>query len=297
MNRVLVTISCAACAFVLATAASATTMTVTQTTDGPTLASALGGGGGLTIDSSSITNGDDAQFGTFTNFTSPPVTIGGGDVLSTGFAENTTAASHSDLNLPSNNMGVGGTPEFNAYGPGHITNFEDSNDVAALVVNFTLSAPSQVGFDFIFGSVEYPVFVGSFTDSFLAFLDGTAVTDQIVYDSSGQAVQVGTTFSSELTTADTNSAFSDPHGLVKLQTFTDVLSAGSHSIIFEVADVNDHILDSAVFLSNLHAGTGPIGTTSTIPAVPEPGSFAMFGIGIACLIAGSWRKRRELSRP
>ena len=287
MNRILGTLSRAACAFVLATAASATTMTVTQTTDGPTLAAALGGGGGLTVDSASITNGDDAQFGVFSNFTSPPVTIGDGVVLSTGFAENTTADSHSVLNFPSNNMGATGTAEFDAYGPGHISNFNDSHDVAALMVNFSLSAPSQVGFDFIFGSVEFPVFVGSFTDSFLAFLDGTGVANQVVFDSSGQAVQVGTTFATELTTADTNSAFSDPHGLVKLQTFTDTLSAGSHTIVFEVGDVNDHILDSAVFLSNLHASPGPRGTTST---VPEPGSLAMFGVGLACLIAGSWRK-------
>jgi hypothetical protein len=160
------------------------------------------------------------------------------------------------------------------------------------MVNFSLSAPSQVGFDFIFGSVEFPVFVGTFTDSFVAFLDGTAVANQVVFDSSGQAVQVGTTFTTELTTADTNSAFSDPHGLVKLQTFTNILSAGSHSIVFEVGDVNDHILDSAAFISNLHAGTGPIGTTSTIPDVPEPGSLAMFGVGLASVIAGNRRKRR-----
>jgi PEP-CTERM motif len=295
MNRVLVTLSRVACAFVLATAASASTMTVTQTTDGPTLAAALGGGVGMTIDSASITNGDDAQFGIFSNFTSPPVTIGDGVVMSTGFAENTTADSHSVLNLPSNNMGVGGTAEFDAYGPGHITNFNSSNDVAALMVNFTLSAPSQVGFDFIFGSVEYPVFVGSFTDSFLAFLDGTAVSNQIVFDGAGQAVQVGNTFSSELTTADTNSAFSDPHGLVTLQTFTNTLSAGSHSIVFEVGDVNDHILDSAVFLSNLRAGTGPIGTSNSTSAVsdevPEPGTLTMFGVGIACLIVGCRQRR------
>ena len=294
MNRVLVTIGRAACALVLSTAASATTMTVTQTTDTTVLGPALGGGGGLTIDSASILNGDDAQFGTFSNFTSPPVTIGDGVVLSTGFAENTTAASHSILNSPSNNMGATGTTEFDAYGPGHITNFIDSNDVAALMVNFSLSAPSQVGFDFIFGSVEFPVFVGTFTDSFLAFLDGTGVANQVVFDSSGQAVQVGTTFTSELTIADTNSAFSDPHGLVKLQTYTDVLSAGSHTIVFEVGDVNDHILDSAAFLSNLHAGPGPVGTTppGTVIAsvVPEPGSMAMFGVGLACLIAGGWRK-------
>ncbi len=142
--------------------------------------------------------------------------------------------------LSGTNTGQPGTPEFNAYGPGHITNFNNSNDVAALMVSFTLSSASQVGFDFIFGSVEYPTFIGSFTDSFLAFLDGTAVANQVVFDASNQAVRVGTTFSNALTTADTNSAFQDPHGLVQLQTFTNTLSAGSHTIVFEVGDVNDH---------------------------------------------------------
>ena len=222
-----------------------------------------------------------------------PVTLGDGIVMSTGFAENTTADSHSFLNFPSNNLGASGTAEFDAYGPGHITNFSNSNDAAALMVNFTLSSASQVGFDFIFGSVEYPVFVGSFTDAFLAFLDGTAVADQIVFDGSNQAVQVGTTFSGALTTADTNSAFSDPHGLVKLQTFTNTLSAGNHTIVFEVGDVNDHILDSAVFISNLHAGAGPIGTTpsGSTSSVPEPGSLAMVGMGCAGLLLSVWRKR------
>jgi hypothetical protein len=291
MNRVLVTLGAAGLAFLVATAASAMALTVTQTTDGSVLGPALGGGGGLTIDSASITSGADGQFGTFANFSTLPVILGNGVVLSTGFAQNTTAASHSVFNLPSNNMGAGGTAEFDAYGSGHITNFSNSNDAAALIVNFTLSSSSQVGFDFIFGSVEYPVFAGTFTDSFLAFLDGTAVTNQVVFDDSGQAVQVGTTFTSALTTADTNSAFSDPHGLVKLQTFTNTLSAGSHSIVFEVADVNDHFLDSAAFISNLHAGPGPLGTTSDVSNVPEPGSWGMFGIGLACLIAAGRHKR------
>jgi hypothetical protein len=141
--------------------------------------------------------------------------------------------------------------------------------------------------------VEYPTFVGTFTDSFLAFLDGSAVGNQIVFDASNQAVQVGTTFSSALTTADTNSAFQDPHGLLQLTTFTNTLSAGNHSILFEVGDVNDHLLDSAVFLSNLHAGIGTVGTnpTGTDSSVPEPGTWALFGSGLAVLIWGGWRKR------
>jgi len=277
-----------ACAL-LPTAASATTLFVSSTTNGAALATALGGGGGLTINSASVTNGAASQFGTYQGFTSPPVTIGDGVVLSTGRAIDTTANSYSFLNFPSTNTGASGTPEFDAYGPGHIASFGDSNDVAALMVNFTLSSASQVGFDFIFGSVEYPTFIGTFTDSFLAFLDGTAVGSQIVFDASNNAVQVGSTFSSALTTADVNSAFQNPHGLLQLQTFTNTLSAGNHTILFEIGDVNDHILDSAVFISHFHAGPGNPGTNPE-GTVPEPGTCALLGVGLTCLIAGAWRQ-------
>jgi hypothetical protein len=266
----------AACAALMASAASA--MVVTQTTNVADLAAALGGNN-LTINSVAINNGAADQFGTYTGFTSAPVTIGAGVVLSSGLATQTTAAFHSIDSLPDNIMGVSGTAEFNAYGPGHITNFFSSNDVAALQVNFTLSTASQVGFDFIFGSVEYPIWTNAFTDAFVAFLDGTAPTDQIVFDASNNAVQVGTSFASALTTADTNSAFSNPHGLVKLQTFTGTLAAGDHSLIFEVADVNDQRLDSAVFLSNFHAGQGTQGTGTG--EVPEPSTMLLLGAGLA----------------
>jgi hypothetical protein len=272
----------------LATAASA--MTVTQTTNGTTLGTALGGAG-LTIDSVVVANGAVSQFGTYTGFTSPPVVIGDGIVLSSGQVVQVTPAFNNGIQgsatTPSTDTGAAGTAEFNAYGPGHITGFSNSNDVASLTVTFTLAAASQVGFDFIFGSVEYPQFTSSFTDAFLAFLDGTATANQILFDASNQAVQVGGSFASALTTADTNTAFANPHGLVKLQSFTQVLTAGQHTIKFEVGDVNDHILDSAAFISNFHAGPGTIGTTA---GVPEPGSIALVGLGFAGLL---WARRRR----
>jgi hypothetical protein len=266
---------------------------VTQTTNTSLLATALGGGGGLTVNSVTILAGAASQFGTYTNFIGAPITIGNGIVLSTGQVVQVTPAFNNGLqgagSTPSTDTGMPGTAEFDAYGPGHIASFSAAFDVAALQVNFTLSSPSQVGFQSIFGSLEYPQFTSSFTDAYLAFLDGTAPANQIVFDASNNAVQVGTTFAGALTTADTNTAFANPHGLLKLQTFTmNQLSAGPHTLTFEIGDVNDHILDSAVFISGLQAGSGPGGTT---PSVPEPATYLLAGIGLAALAAVRYRKR------
>ena len=269
----------------LMSAAVASALTINQTTNTATLGAALGGSG-LTINNVVINNGAASQFGTYTGFTSPPVTAGNGVVLSTGQVVETTAAFVSAGDSPSTDTGAPGTAEFDAYGPGNITNFSDSNDVAALQVDFTLNAASQVGFDFVFGSVEFPVYTSSFTDAFVAFLDGTGAANQIVFDASNNPVQVGGSFASALTTLDTNTAFAGIHGLVQLQTFTLApLAVGAHSIIFEVADVNDHILDSAVFLSNFHAGEGQGGTIPGGGGVPEPASVLLLAAGFAGLAA------------
>jgi len=239
-----------------AAALSASAMTVTPTTDLTALKNAFGGDATLTISGVTINNGAAGQFGTYTGFNAGPVTIGDGVVLSNGYAYQTTAAYQSTNDSPNSNMGVGGTPEFNAYGPGHITNFYGAYDVASVTVNFNLSTASSVIIPFLFGSVEYPDYVNEYTDSFLAFLDGTNAANQIAFDSAGNAVQVGSSFASALTTADVNSAFGGRHGILSLTTQTGTLSAGAHEITFEVGDINDHVLDSAVFIGSLSTGTG-----------------------------------------
>lgn len=291
-NKISFAIVSAACGAILASATFASALSITQTIDGTVLGAALGGGGDLTINSVAITNGYAKQFGTYSGFTSGPVTIDDGIVLSTGKVVQTTAefnnGVHGTATTPNTDTGANGTAAFDAYGPGHIANFTSSIDVAALTVNFTLSVASQVGFDFIFGSVEFPEYTSKYTDAFLAFLDGTAVENQIVFDASGNAVQVGSTFASALTTADTNTAFAYPHGLLKLETYTQrVLSVGSHSISFQIGDVNDRRLDSAVFISNFRAGEGIGGTNP--PPVPESSSLLLLGAGLVALAA--WRRK------
>jgi MYXO-CTERM domain-containing protein len=214
-------------------------------------------------------------------------------VLSTGNAVDTKGPA-SAANIPSTNEGDGSTSEINAYAPGHITNWNASFDAARLTVNFSLATPSAVAFSFVFGSVEYPDFVNNFTDAAYVFLDG----DQITFDGNGNPVQVGTSFAGSLTTADTNTSFADPHGLIgPLTTTSGLLTAGPHTILFEVADTNDHILDSGFFISNFHTteaiGSGPC-TVNCTAAVPEPTSFAALAPGLLALL-GVVRRRRNIS--
>lgn len=260
---------------------------VVNTTDSATLSAALNPSG-LMLNSAMTTNGTTAQFGTFSNF--PTFPGGSGVVLSTGQVSQVTPAFHDAGSSPSTATGASGTPEFTAYGPGNIANFNSGNDVARLAVTFTLAAPSKVSFDFIFGSVEYPVYTSSYTDAFLAFLDGT--TNQISFDANNKPVQVGASFAALLTTSDLNTAFYNPHGLISsLTTTTPMLGAGLHMILFEMGDVNDGILDSAVFIGNMRTSNNPTGTDPTGGAtVPEPASLTLFGlIGVG---AAGWYRRR-----
>lgn len=278
-------------AFLLGASQNAQALSVTQTTDANTLLNALvPNTSQFTSISASYTTGAAVQVGTYTGFTSPPVTIGNGVVLSTGNAVDTVGPA-SPLDIPTTSLGGGSTPEINAYAPGNVANFQDANDTAVLRVDFTLAAPSAVAFDFIFGSIEFPNFVNDFTDAAYVFLDG----NQITFDKNGNPVQVGSSFASSLTTDDTNSAFADPHGLIgPLTTNSGTLAAGAHTILFEVSDTNDGNLDSALFFSNFRtaASTGPGPCTENCTTVPEPASMTALGSGLLAMIGVNWLRRR-----
>jgi len=161
---------------------SAHALTLTNTTDPMVMANAIVGGVyGVTIKSATY-NGAASASATFTN---GPLGIPDGILLTTGSAQ--LAMPPSDSGATGQSNGLGGDPRCDALIPGYT-----SYDAAKLTITFDLAEGFDgVSFLSIFGSEEYPEFVGSlFNDVLGVYVNGV----QVVTDANGNALSINGPF-------------------------------------------------------------------------------------------------------
>jgi Ca2+-binding RTX toxin-like protein/plastocyanin len=143
------------------------------------------------------------------------------------------------------------------------TSVRGARDVS--IVRLDLQVPSGaecLAFDFTFGSEEYPEFVGSFNDAFLAELDTSS------WSMIGNDITAPHNFAldSEDGVVSVNGTFFDPgrviedggweyDGSTARLTARTPVTPGAHTLYLSVFDANDSALDSGALLDNLRTGT------------------------------------------
>jgi hypothetical protein len=268
-------------------------ITITPTCDVSTLVSALVPAGSgitvtnMTLSSNSLPTGQ-LSCGTYTN-ASGTYGIGNGIVISSGnvadyndgpntVSDKTTAygvaatPAQETLLQPIS----GGTPPFKHF------------DVTELTLTFS-EAPdkNQVFFNTVFGSEEFPVFVGTeFNDAFGLYLNGTNIAfvggKPINIDHPDFAAIPGTELNGVLA----------PGGNPDLLLSGNVVPGSTgNTMTFIVADTSDPFLDTTVFLSSF-AAVPPTPPTS----VPEPPSAALILASLLSVTVLASRVRRKLTR-
>ena len=255
--------------FVARTARSVVTTDLNSTTP-QQLAQTLAGSG-ITVTNVRFT-GANVAGGTFTGGVADGLAIESGVILSSGNVANAVGPNTNDGISTAN--GTPGDADLNVIvGTGHTT-----FDAAVLEFDFV---PTQgtVSFQYVFASEEYNEFVGQFNDVFAFFVDGKNV-----------ALVPGTSTPVAINTVNltTNSSFyrnNDPSDLgiptpfgTQFDGFTIVLTATatltpnvSHHIKLVIADTDDDILDSAVFLQASSF------STCTVPNPPPSAQIAVAG--------------------
>lgn len=265
----------------LAMAPAARALVVTPTSNLSTLLSALvNGGTGLTIVGASLdyrSSGSALSVGTFTN---NRIDIYGGIargiVLSTGNAADYSAGPNNRMNNTTDFGATATSAQEALLDPitgGTFTHY----DVTQLDIQFKTST-GAVFFYVVFGSEEYPEYVGSsFNDGFGMYLNGTNIAFV-----GGLPVNISHPDVKPIPGTELDGVLAPNNNPVLKFGQSGLDPNQVHTLTFILADASDSMLDTTVYI-------GFLGATEQSPVIPEPGTWLLMVSGLAPV---AWRLRR-----
>ncbi|MCK6586562.1 MAG: hypothetical protein HUU21_32765 [Polyangiaceae bacterium] len=232
--------------------ASSHALTVNPTSDSNVLSSTLLGAGTAVTISSAVYAGAGIASATYSG---GPLGIADGILLTSGDA--LFSLPPSDSGNTSQNNGLPGDPLCDALIPG-FTSF----DATKLTIAFDLAAGFDgISFQFIFGSEEYPEFVGSsFNDVVGVYLDGV----QVAFDDDGNPITINGPFFSGGSVIVEPATETEYDGSTSILTTQAPALPGPHILEIVICDAGDMVLDSGVFMAGLNGCVGA-NCTGTLP--------------------------------
>jgi len=270
---------------------------ITGDTNATSLANTLTAGStGLTVISSTLSGQSDpttgaVSSGTFTN-AAGTYGIGSGIVISSGNVLDYNTGPNTNSGT-STEYGGSGVPVTAAQQTilNAITGQSSHYDATQLDIGFTTTT-GEVYFNVVFGSEEWPEFVGQYQDGFGLLLDGTNIAFvgglPVNIDHPDMAAVAGTELDGILCPTPATGGACNP---VLTFSATGLDTTIQHDLTFIIADANDGALDTTAYIASL-GGTAPPPPVT----VPEPASIALFGIGLAGVGATTFRRRKNKVR-
>ena len=302
MRRILLAMFCGAALLLLSGPVQALTINLLEPPDVPTTVlptALLAPSSGITISGTPTFQGNISggaglsQSATYTGFNlapssgpTPTLVLPDGIFLTSGGANIPVTNTVNQFNgfFP----GTGSNAQLSTLAGG--TNTYDSNTIG---FDFTVGAGiTSVSAQFLFGTDEFPT--QSVTDIFGFFVDDV----NYAYFPGGELISNTPGNPTNFIANPVGAGLYDIEYNGLSQTFNVVgllnPALSTHSIMVGVADTNDTIFDSGVFIGNLLAGTSTGGGIIEPPlppnGVPEPGTLLLLGYGIAGLWIAGRRK-------